>query len=258
MAFTAPSLVEARLIHPSADWLQQGGAHAGKNNNSIVFSLRMGHVDFLLTGDLEQEGEAWLLEHDAVKESEVLKLGHHGSNSSSSEEFIEAVRPVVSLAGAGRENRFGFPHASVRRRVLMGGAAMFWSGRHGVVRTCTDGWSLRTEQLSEGKVKAQLGAWAPNELLNRESRRLGRSLDRGRRSKPGLAPPKRRRAARRSATNPPKSPRSGGPPGNSGRSGRGSKKRRPAEEAPALSPSLIDERTWQRRRKARNRFRPGW
>lgn len=258
LPFTAPPLVEARLLHPSADWLAQGGAKAGKNNNSLVFRLSMGHVDFLLTGDLEEEGEAWLLAHDAVEESEVLKLGHHGSKSSSSEAFIEAVSPMVSLAGVGRDNRYLFPHASVRRRVLMGGSAMFWSGRHGVVRTCTDGWSLRTEQILDGKVTTQLGSSAPEELLNRERRNVERSFAPRLRLQTGSTPPKQRAAARRAATEVPKSSRSIGLAGASGPSRGPTRKRRRTEQPAVLPPRLIDERTWERRRKARNRFRPGW
>jgi len=256
--FTAPSLVKARLLHPSDEWRRKGGAQAGKNNNSLVFSLSLGHVDFLLTGDLEEEGEDWLLEHGVVDESEVLKLGHHGSKSSSSEAFMKAVSPLVSLAGVGRENRFGFPHASVRRRVLMGGSAMFWSARHGVVRTCTDGWGLRVEQLLSGKVSAQLGAWDPRELLKRKSGGFGRKL--GSEEHPETQAPrsKRRSAVQGLAPTRQRLPRSAGISGVKERSGKGTKTRRPAEDPPPLSPSLIDERTWQRRRRGRNRFRPGW
>jgi competence protein ComEC len=249
--FSAPAPLDARLLHPTRAWWDEGGTATGKNNNSIVFGLSLGQVDFLLTGDLEAEGEQWLLARGALREYEVLKLGHHGSRSSSSGPFLDAVRPLVSLAGTGRDNRYGFPHSSVRRSVLTRGSSLFWSGRHGTVRVCTDGWSLRVEQLVDGRSRAELGLWTPQQLLDRNAEiaqlkgsaptKVGRAVS-GRRGK-------LLKAARGRTTRPVRGRK------RSQRPKAGTSK---SKEQAAPSPSLIDERTWQRRRKARNRFRPGW
>jgi beta-lactamase superfamily II metal-dependent hydrolase len=256
-AFVGPVGVEARLLHPRADWVAKGGTSLGKNNNSLVFSLSMGQIDFLLTGDMEQEAEQWLVGSGLLAEHEVLKLGHHGSRSSSSATFFDVVRPLVALAGTGRDNRWGFPHASVRRRVLRGGSRLFWTARHGSLRTCTDGWSLRVEKLVDGRVVTELGAWSPQQILvrNRELDLKGRSavptsrpvprqtIKRSARSSARRSTSPRRRSQTRSRSRQPKAAKAA--------------KERSTPDG-SVSPTLIDERTWRRRRKARNRFRPGW
>jgi len=253
-SFTGPSDVEVRLLHPSSAWVDGGGEERGKNNNSLVFSISMGQVDFLLTGDLEEEGEQWLLESGAFEEHEVLKVGHHGSNSSSSAPFLDRVSPLVSLVGTGRDNRYGFPHASVRRRILRRGSALLWSARHGTVRTCTDGWALRAEQLADGRVVAELGSWTPQQILRRN-----RTLDSRRRE---AIPQARIGDLRRKSASVRAKKRSSSRRRDQGKGKKRSRRSRAASERSQsddpVSPKLIDERTWQRRRKSRNRFRPGW
>ena len=266
-SFSAPAPLEARLLHPTRAWWDGFGEDASKNNNSIVFGLSLGQVDFLLTGDLEAAGEQWLLDRGILRDYEVLKLGHHGSRSSSSGPFLDAVRPLVSLAGTGRDNRYGFPHASVRRSVLTRGSSLLWSGRHGTVRVCTDGWSLRVEQLVDGRSRTELGHWTPQQLLDRnaETAQLKGTIPaaEGRAvlsSGKLLAPPKGRAVRGRSARRGLRGLTSGG--GRSVKRRKRSQRSKPgaskSQEQGVPSPSLIDERTWQRRRKARNRFRPGW
>jgi beta-lactamase superfamily II metal-dependent hydrolase len=269
-SFLGPAPVEALLLHPTTAWRNASGEAAGKNNNSIVFGLSLGQVDFLLTGDLEAAGEQWLLDRGSLRDYEVLKLGHHGSRSSSSGPFLDAVRPLVSLAGTGRDNRYGFPHASVRRGVLTRGSSLLWSGRHGTVRVCTDGWSLRAEQLVDGRTRAQLGHWSPQQLLDRNAELAqlkgatpgapsrGISGSRGKM----LATPKsqisRGRSARRGLRGGPSSGRRSTKGPKRSRRSKGGASSSQDQTATSSSTPLIDERTWERRRKARNRFRPGW
>lgn len=129
------------------EWLAAGGAgHGGRplgaNDGSAVLRLRFGGVRFLLTGDIEGEGEQRLLDAGVDLRAEVVKAPHHLSKTSSSAAFVGAVRPWLVLAGAGEENRYGFPHAGPMQRWLAGGAVVRWTGRHGAVRTCTDGSQL--------------------------------------------------------------------------------------------------------------------
>lgn len=79
------------------------------NNTSIVLKLVHGEVDFLLTGDAEKEIEQILLLSGVDISSDVLKVGHHGSDTSSTEDFIKAVSPEVAVLCYGHDNKFGLP-----------------------------------------------------------------------------------------------------------------------------------------------------
>ena len=248
--------VDAELLHPLQSWRSTRGARASKNDNSIVFSLGYGQVDFLFTGDIEREVEEWLLATNRLADFEVLKLAHHGSKSSSSPAFIRAVRPLVAMVGTAAGNRYHFPHASVVSRLLKQGGSVFSSARHGSVQVCTDGWDLRVEQRERGRLLGHLRAWSAAEILSR-----GRAVQpRGSVSTPvadqatGDQLPKRRLG--RSSSGDRRSV------GSRGLRGSHTKRKRssvlPETATPPGSESLIDDRTWSRRRKARNRFRPGW
>ncbi len=102
---------EMRVIHPNP-------TECGEtNSNSITLRISGIGGSLLLTGDLTKEGEREILRTDIPIQSNVLKLGHHGSKTSSSREFLEAVKPDVAIASNGRRNRFRHPHAQVVKRL---------------------------------------------------------------------------------------------------------------------------------------------
>ena len=80
------------------------------NNNSIVLSLSYGQVDFLFTGDAEQEAEASMLTEGVVPDVEILKVGHHGSQTASSIQFLQVAKPECAIYMAGKGNSYGHPH----------------------------------------------------------------------------------------------------------------------------------------------------
>ena len=86
------------------------------NNNSVVLRLVYGEVSFLLTGDLAGAGEKALLDSGFDLRSTVLKVAHHGSEGSTSEEFLDAVAPAVAAVSSGAGNPFGHPAPGLRRR----------------------------------------------------------------------------------------------------------------------------------------------
>ncbi len=91
-----------------------GGDKFASNDASVVTQIIFGNTKFLLTGDLPQTGEKFLVNRygESLK-STVLKLGHHGSDTSSNPEFLQTVKPEVAIVSAGKNNSFGHPHRSV-------------------------------------------------------------------------------------------------------------------------------------------------
>lgn len=94
-----------------------------KNDASVVLEAELEGLRLLLTGDVEAQGEARLLER--LRPVHVLKAAHHGSRTSSTEAFLERARPTWVLIQAGRGNRYGHPHTEVVRRYLEHGARVY-------------------------------------------------------------------------------------------------------------------------------------
>lgn len=105
------------------------------NDASLVTLVTLGDHKLLLTGDLEAAGEARLLaRYPADKlRSDVLKLGHHGSKSSSSEAFLKAVKPAHAIVSVGAGGRFGLPNAEVLRRAEAVGATLWRTDKQGLI-----------------------------------------------------------------------------------------------------------------------------
>ena len=89
------------------------------NNNSIVMKLEYSDFSCLFTGDIEKIAEQELLKiiDKRYLKSTILKVGHHGSKTSSTQEFIEAVQPQIALIGVGKDNKFGHPNIEVLQRL---------------------------------------------------------------------------------------------------------------------------------------------
>src|SRR5699024_10636862 len=85
----------------------------GENEDSVVVAAKIHEINFLLTGDLDQAGERKLLKNDPQLKCDVLKLGHHGSRTSSDEVFIQTLKPKHAIVSCGKDNRFGHPHKEV-------------------------------------------------------------------------------------------------------------------------------------------------
>lgn len=88
------------------------------NAASIVTKVMYGATDVILTGDSPRSIEEYVVrQYGPYLQSEILKLGHHGSDTSSSEAFLDAVRPQYAIVSAGRDNSYGHPHKEVVERV---------------------------------------------------------------------------------------------------------------------------------------------
>lgn len=91
------------------------------NNNSIVCKLNYYDFSMIFTGDIEKIAEEKILQeikHDLLK-ADVLKVGHHGSKTSSTQQFIEVVKPRIALIGVGGNNKFGHPSDEVLKRLKL-------------------------------------------------------------------------------------------------------------------------------------------
>jgi competence protein ComEC len=118
-----------------------------RNDDSLVIAVEWGEVRLLLTGDVEAAGET-----GAAEAAQVLKVPHHGSRTSSAEEFVRAVGPRVALVSAGAAGRFGHPHPEVVARYLGTGALLLRTDRDGAVTVSTDGRRLWVKTFRHGDV----------------------------------------------------------------------------------------------------------
>jgi len=123
-----------------------------QNNNSIVLHLGFGETDFLFTGDVEQEAEGAMMMLSSVRlpEVEILKVGHHGSRTASSEDFIAITKPAVAIYMAGKDNRYGHPHIEAIETLRTIGAEIYGTDNYGTIVVSTEGktYTLRSEKNS--------------------------------------------------------------------------------------------------------------
>ncbi len=129
--------VTLTLLHPPPALL--AGTASDVNNNSVVLHLAWGRVSFLLPGDIEEEGEDVLLRSHPSLQSTVLKVPHHGSQTSLSAAFLAAIRPQVAIISCGADNEFGHPHASTLDRLAAAGCTILRTDQNGTVEVVTDG-----------------------------------------------------------------------------------------------------------------------
>jgi Predicted hydrolase (metallo-beta-lactamase superfamily) len=135
--------VVVTALAPDSAWT----AHLDDANlASTVLLARVGDVRILLTGDAEAPEEQWLLAHARAElRADVLKVGHHGSGTSTTPAFLDAVRPRVALVSVGANNTYGHPDARVLSELANAGAAVLRTDLLGTVIVRTDGRTLEVE-----------------------------------------------------------------------------------------------------------------
>ena len=112
------------------------------NNDSVSFRLTYGEVSFLFSGDAEEPGERLMVESGMDLSSEVLIMGHHGSNTSSHDFFLEEVQPEIAIYSAGENNSYDHPGEDALQRVENIGADVYGTLKDGTIRIRTDGQDL--------------------------------------------------------------------------------------------------------------------
>lgn len=108
-----------------------------RNDDSLVLAVTFGAVRWLLPGDLEAAGERL-----GQGRADVLKVPHHGSRTSSSDAFLDALRPRIAVVPVGRNNTFGHPHREVLARYAARGIPLYRTDRDGSVTVSSDGRRL--------------------------------------------------------------------------------------------------------------------
>jgi competence protein ComEC len=116
-----------------------------RNDDSVVLRLHLGERTFLLTGDIEKAAEAALVQSQGNLRSDVVKVAHHGSKTSSTEGFVNATSPIYAIISVGLNSIFGHPHQIVLERWTVSGARILVTGRSGTITISTDGNDLRVE-----------------------------------------------------------------------------------------------------------------
>jgi competence protein ComEC len=139
--------VRLEFLAPDSAWTD---ALDDPNEASVVLRASYGAVRFLLVGDAERGEERWLLARDSLGlRAEVLKVGHHGSSTSSTEPFLRAVQPSVALVSVGAGNTYGHPSPRVMGALAERGAIVLRTDRHGSIVVRTDGRSIEIEAQGE-------------------------------------------------------------------------------------------------------------
>jgi competence protein ComEC len=113
------------------------------NMASIVLKVEYGSTSVMLTGDAPIEIENYLVQtYPGLLKSTVLKLGHHGSKTSSSDEWLDAVRPEYAVVSAGLNNKYGHPHASVMQAVAARNIKVDETSKEGTITFYSDGKTM--------------------------------------------------------------------------------------------------------------------
>ena len=112
------------------------------NNTSIVLRMDYMKTSCVFSGDAEYDAEADMINSGVSLKADVLKVGHHGSDTSSSENFIEAVSPKYAVISVGRNNPYGFPSETVLARFKKAGAEVFRTDLLGNILMESDGFFI--------------------------------------------------------------------------------------------------------------------
>jgi competence protein ComEC len=137
-----------RVLHPPPpDWERQ----RVRNDDSVVLEVLYGDVALLLTGDIGSAIERAIVPHLTPAKTRILKVAHHGSRTSTSQELLDAWRPQIALISCGRGNPFGHPAPEVVERLIAAGATVYRTDRDGEITVETDGDHVFVRTFAGGR-----------------------------------------------------------------------------------------------------------
>ena len=130
--------VKVEVLGPDDEAVQDDD----NNNASIVIKLSYGNTSFLLTGDAESSENKAILDHGFDVRSSVLKLGHHGSRTSTNEAWLTKVQPQLGIISVGKDNSFGHPHPEVIAALEKLKIPYIRTDEHGTITVTSDGTTI--------------------------------------------------------------------------------------------------------------------
>jgi len=135
--------VAVQFLAPDSAWT---ASLDDPNSASTIALVQYGSVRFLLVGDAEAPEESWLLDHARSElHADVLKVGHHGSSTSSTDEFLSAVQPSTAIISVGADNPYGHPSSDVLAALARIGARVVRTDKVGTIIVRTDGRRITLE-----------------------------------------------------------------------------------------------------------------
>ncbi|HJF31359.1 MAG TPA: MBL fold metallo-hydrolase [Sporosarcina psychrophila] len=138
--------LEVAVLHPKT-------LSGTTNNNSIAIRLQYGEISLLFTGDGEEDAENEMLSSGGNLEADILQVGHHGSKTSTTDRFLNAVKPDVAIYSAGENNQYGHPHTETINRLKKSGALVYGTDIHGTIIIETDGKTFSVHTNDQGTIK---------------------------------------------------------------------------------------------------------
>lgn len=124
-----------------------GTGYEDLNNWSIVTKVQFGNTSFLFEGDAQIESENQMISSGANLKADVLKVGHHGSRSSTSPAFLQAVAPSYAVISVGKGNDYGHPHQITLNKLSAAAISVLRTDQHGTVVITSDGKKLTVKTL---------------------------------------------------------------------------------------------------------------
>lgn len=134
--------VKGQVLWPPSE--DEANSAQAKNNDSLVLRLQFGEKAFLLAGDIERQAEFALARRGQAASSDLLKIAHHGSKTSTTEQFLASIAPQVGIISVGEANPYGHPHPDVVARLETSGVRVLRTDRDGAITIVSDGKSLQT------------------------------------------------------------------------------------------------------------------
>ncbi len=134
--------IKLEILSPADDLT--GKKADSLNNTSIVFRLDFGETSFFFTGDAENEEEKQLIKSDNLA-ANVLKVAHHGSKYSTSQNFLEKVKPEIAVISVGKKNTFGHPSELTLERLTKAGVKILRTDKNGDIKIISDGTKIEVK-----------------------------------------------------------------------------------------------------------------
>lgn len=129
--------LKAELLAP-----EEGETYGGLNSYSAVLKLTYGQRSFLFTGDAETDSEQKMLDAGYNLRADVLKLGHHGSSTSTSAAFLKAIGPTTAIISCGKDNDYGHPHRETIQALEKADIAYYRTDQQGTIVAVCDGKTI--------------------------------------------------------------------------------------------------------------------